>query len=142
MNRISLTATLVLALTLLACGSRRESTHIDIEQSRESLRLERKAWIMQGVRIDTLTATVLRFDTVGRLMERTEWVARSREIRQEQATDTVYIHQKDSTRLEQKKELAPSPARSLLDTLSHLALGALIGALVLWLVTLYKHPKR
>lgn len=140
MNRISLTATLVLALTLLACGSRRESTHI--EQSRESLRLERKAWSMQGVRIDTLTATVLRFDTVGRLMERTEWVARSREIRKEQATDTVYIHQKDSTRLEQKKEKDSSPAPSLLDTLSHLALGALIGALVLWLVTLYKHPKR
>lgn len=131
---------LCLVLCLCACRTTKHTT--SLEQGSESLYYHSRVWDMQAVRLDTLTATVLRFDTVGRVIERTELVGRSRSSIHTKATDTVYIHQKDSTRLEKKKETASSPAPSLLDTLSHLALGALIGALALGLVTLYKHPKR
>lgn len=140
MNKTSIITLGLALLCLCACRTSKQST--SLTQERETIYQHGRAWSMQAVRLDTLTATVLRFDTAGRVIERTELVGRSRSSTKAQSTDTIYIQQKDSTRLKQKKEKASSPAPSLLDTLSHLALGALIGALVLWLVTLYKHPKR
>lgn len=125
---------LCLALCLCACRTSKQSTNLT--QERETIYQHGRAWSLQAVRLDTLTATVLRFDTVGRVIERTELVGRSRSSTQAKSTDTVYIHQRDTLTLKQSSERTPTapPVPSVASVLWCAFIGFMLGAGLTFLI--------
>lgn len=128
MNKTSIITLGLALLCLCACRTSKQST--SLTQERETIYQHGRAWSMQAVRLDTLTAIILRFDTAGRVIECTELVGRSRSSTQAQSTDTIYIHQRDTIALKQSSERTPTApcVLSVLSVLGYAVIGFVLGA--------------